>query len=403
MKRIILIFTSVSVILTTALAILGIHEIHNAQLNEILTIEKIAGSMLYKYPQEEQTFINAMTSDTAENIEYGKNVLSHYGYNSETTLLNKYKIPLNAYLFVLLLIIVAVSGGEYALFSYLSAKRRKQEDIILSILDGICFDNCSSSDIKHRIGELDNSYFADSLEKLAQRIRLKSEYLNSEHDNTKTLVTDISHQLKTPISALKACCSMYLETEDKAEKEEFALRIMDQSNKLESLTAALINISRLENNLIHLTPEKVMLDEILINAVNTIYHKALKKKIDIITSEFENIALTLDKKWTSEAISNIIDNAVKYSPENSSIYISAEKLFSFVRIEIKDNGIGISRNEQNKIFRRFYRGNDPVVKNQDGTGVGLYLSRRILEEEGGTVSVRPNNSRGSIFIIQLPL
>lgn len=307
------------------------------------------------------------------------------------------------YLFILLLIIIAVSGGEYALFSYLSAKRRKQEDIILSILDGICFDNCSSSDIKQRIGELDNSYFADSLEKLAERIRLKSEYLNSEHDNTKTLVTDISHQLKTPISALKVCCSMYLETEDKAEKEEFALRIMDQANKLESLTAALVNISQLETNLIHLTPEKVMLDEILINAVNTIYHKAVKKKIDIITSEFENIALTLDKKWTSEAISNIIDNAVKYSPENSSIYINVEKLFSFVRIEIKDNGIGILRNEQNKIFKRFYRGNDPVVKNQDGTGVGLYLSRRILEEEGGTVSVKSNNSRGSIFIIQLPL
>lgn len=403
MKKIIFIFTSVSVLLTIALAILGIHEIHNAQLNEILTVEKIAGSMLYKYPQEEQTFINAMTSDTAENIEYGKKVLSHYGYNAETTLLNKYKISLNAYLFLLLLLIIAVSGGEYALFSYLSSKRRKQEDIILSILDGICFDNCSSSYIKHRIGELDNSYFADSLEKLAERIKLKSEYLNSEHDNTKTLVTDISHQLKTPISALKVCCSMYLETEDKAEKEEFALRIMDQANKLESLTAALVNISQLETNLIHLTPEKVMLDEILINAVNTIYHKAVKKKIDIITSEFENIALTLDKKWTSEAISNIIDNAVKYSPENSSIYINVEKLFSFVRIEIKDNGIGILRNEQNKIFKRFYRGNDPVVKNQDGTGVGLYLSRRILEEEGGTVSVKSNNSRGSIFIIQLPL
>ena len=67
MKRIILIFTSVSVILTILLAILGIHEIRNAQLNEILTVEKIAGSMLYKYPQEEQTFINAMTSDTTEN------------------------------------------------------------------------------------------------------------------------------------------------------------------------------------------------------------------------------------------------------------------------------------------------------------------------------------------------
>lgn len=108
-------------------------------------------------------------------------------------------------------------------------------------------------------------------------------------------------------------------------------------------------------------------------------------------------------KWTVEAIANILDNAIKYSQCGSDIQIRAQKLYSFVRVEIEDKGIGIPKEEQNKIFTRFYRGNNDIVKNQEGSGIGLYLSRSILEEQGGTVSVRSSLGKGSIFVIQLPL
>ena len=94
---------------------------------------------------------------------------------------------------------------------------------------------------------------------------------------------------------------------------------------------------------------------------------------------------------------------IKYSPEGSVITIRAEKLFSFVRVEIEDRGIGIPKEERNRIFSRFYRGSSDAVKEQDGSGVGLYLTRRILEDQGGTVSVRSESGEGSTFIIQLPL
>ena len=129
----------------------------------------------------------------------------------------------------------------------------------------------------------------------------------------------------------------------------------------------------------------------------------MKKNIEIVTSEFEDIPLYLDLKWTVEAIANILDNAIKYSQCGSDIQIRVQKLYSFVRVEIEDKGIGIPKEEQNKIFTRFYRGNNDIVKNQEGSGIGLYLSRSILEEQGGTVSVRSCLGKGSIFVIQLPL
>ena len=154
--------------------------------------------------------------------------------------------------------------------------------------------------------------------------------------------------------------------------------------------------------MITLQPETVSLVELLISAVNTVYPKASEKNMEIITEEFTDEKLCLDKKWVPEAIANILDNAVKYSPEHTPVLIRVHKLYSFVRIEIEDQGIGISREEKNKIFQRFYRGRHEVVRNQDGSGVGLYLSRKILEDSGGSVSVGSVSEGGSRFIVQLP-
>ena len=112
--------------------------------------------------------------------------------------------------------------------------------------------------------------------------------------------------------------------------------------------------------------------------------------------------MTADSKWSAEAIANLLDNAVKYSPEGSRIQIRAQKLYSFIEIEIEDEGIGIPKEEQTLIFKRFYRSKSETVKRADGWGIGLYLSRRILEEEGGSLFMRQGKERGSIFIVHLP-
>ena len=169
------------------------------------------------------------------------------------------------------------------------------------------------------------------------------------------------------------------------------------------LVDSLLCISRLETGIINLRGENTTLTEIIVEAVNSIYAKALNKNIKIITEDFTDVVLNLDKKWTAEAIANILDNAVKYGYEGNHITIRAQKFYSFMRVEVEDRGIGIPKEEQTKIFQRFYRGRNDVVRNTEGSGVGLYLSRQILERQGGTISVRSAREKGCIFVIQLPL
>ena len=167
---------------------------------------------------------------------------------------------------------------------------------------------------------------------------------------------------------------------------------------------ALIQVSRMEQGMIRVQPVETSLMEILVGAVNIVYHKAKDKEIQFDTQEVEGqeYSVTADPKWSAEAIANLLDNAIKYSPEGSRIQIRVQKLYSFIEIEIEDEGIGIPKEEQTLIFQRFYRGKSETVKRADGWGIGLYLSRKILEEEGGSLFMRQGREQGSIFVVHLP-
>lgn len=151
----------------------------------------------------------------------------------------------------------------------------------------------------------------------------------------------------------------------------------------------------------------------IITAVNRVYPKASEKNIEFnfdYEDSLNNLAIMQDAKWLGEAIINILDNAIKYSPDHSEIFIRIQKRIGFIRIELEDQGFGIPKEEYHKIFKRFYRGNQPKVKAQSGSGIGLFLAREIIEKHQGTITVSSrlctednNNSRcGSTFVIQLP-
>ena len=114
-------------------------------------------------------------------------------------------------------------------------------------------------------------------------------------------------------------------------------------------------------------------------------------------NEFEDIYVEHDARWSEEAIFNIIENAIKYSTSKSKIYIDVSKTINYVRIDIKDSGIGIKKEDYNEIFKRFYRGSSKEVKSTEGSGVGLYLSRKILEKQGGNIIVKSEIGNGSKF------
>ena len=162
---------------------------------------------------------------------------------------------------------------------------------------------------------------------------------------------------------------------------------------------SMIKMSRLESSVINLHKTKCDINESILDAITSVYKKAKNKNINIEFKAENKIEIKYDKKWTTEAIFNIVENAVKYSPNNSKISINIEKYEMFARIDIKDSGVGISEEEIPKIFRRFYRGIN--VLNEEGIGIGLYLSREIITKQNGYIKVS-SSQKGSIFSIFLP-
>ena len=260
----------------------------------------------------------------------------------------------------------------------------------------------SSAESKKDRDQIDR--LTQELEELKRSSSLMEQKLRREEQNTKSLVTDISHQLKTPLSSLKMSYEL-ADSPDLTPEEhtEFTRKEREEVTKLESLLGVFSQLTRLESGMIQIRPENASLKETISRAVNSIYMKAFEKGIDISLEEFPDVLISHDPRWTSEVLLNILDNAVKYSPSGTEITVRVTRLASYMMIEISDQGIGIPASEVQDIFKRFYRGSAPEVKQTDGSGVGLYLARRILEEQGGTICVKPGNSGGSTFVLTLPL
>lgn len=252
------------------------------------------------------------------------------------------------------------------------------------------------------------------LDALGNHLKLLKEEARLEREGTKELVSDISHQLKTPVAALDTCFSVLLrENLNQEEQKEFFARCRNALDGLEVLLQSLLQISKLESGMIQIEKCKVPILDTIVTAVNRVYPKALEKNIELVfdyNEELEDYVIMQDKKWLSEAIINVLDNAIKYNPSNSEVFVRLQKRHGFVRIEIEDHGIGIPKQEYHKIFQRFFRGTMPAVKEENGSGIGLFLTREIIERHHGTITVssylgqaeNSNNRHGSIFVIQLP-
>lgn len=246
------------------------------------------------------------------------------------------------------------------------------------------------------------------LSSLEESIALWHRQAMEEKEETKVLVTDISHQLKTPVAALKTSFEL-CQTPDigEAERIEFMERCSVQIMRLTELVGALVGISRMETGMIQIRRKEQKIFDTLLLAINRIYPDAARKDIELALEageELKELILPHDAKWLSEAFINVLENAVKYSPAHSGITIRMIQMNVFLRIEIEDEGIGIPKEEWNQIFRRFYRGASEQVQHTAGSGVGLYIARRIVMEHHGTLTVKAAQKEecGSRFVFQLP-
>lgn len=230
--------------------------------------------------------------------------------------------------------------------------------------------------------------------------KMSMEQLNKNREGMQALVSDISHQTRTPLSNILLYSQLLCEQTDNQEEKHLAEQIVRQAEKLEFLIQALVKMSRLESNVLVLKPQRQPVEPLLLEAMEEIVPKAEKKKIHVkLQGNPSHMQAVYDKKWTAEALGNILDNAVKYSPLESTVEVTVEKFEFYVCISVRDEGIGISEEERAQIFSRFYRSAE--VQQEDGIGIGLYLAREIVQKEKGYMKVLSKKGKGSTFKMYL--
>jgi signal transduction histidine kinase len=271
-------------------------------------------------------------------------------------------------------------------------------DSIETVLDRLLNKDISSP--AERTGEDRISKLTFKTDRILTMCLSKANQSNEEREIIQGFISDMSHQMKTPLSGISMYADLLLEgNASPDELREFLFRIKSNADKLQWMMDSLIKMSRLEIGAIQLSPSFLNIKPTLSDAVGSVLAAAYWKGVEIKVKEFTDIPLYHDRKWTCEALVNIIENAVKYSHSNSLIEISAETLPLYTKIIIADNGIGIGRDEWNGIFKRFYRGRN--VKDKEGAGLGLYIAALIMERQSGYIMVDSVPDRFTSFSLFL--
>lgn len=251
-------------------------------------------------------------------------------------------------------------------------------------------------------GETQLARIGHRLERLYQIMRENRRRVDEERQELQSLVSDISHQVKTPVSNLKMAADTLLEKPmTAAERTDLIRGMRAQTDKLDFLVQALVKTSRLETGAIELDKKPGRLYDTVAQAMSGIVYAAEKKNIAVSVDCPEKLTLSHDGKWTAEALFNLLDNAVKYTPAGGKITVTVAQWEMYAEIKVADTGRGISESQQAAIFRRFYR--EEKVHGQPGVGIGLYLAREIVTRQGGYIKVASAPGRGSEFSIMLPV
>lgn len=228
---------------------------------------------------------------------------------------------------------------------------------------------------------------------------LSERNVREQKDQISALISDISHQTKTPVANLRLYAQLLSEQPLTPQEKDCVAAISAQAEKLQVLIEALVKTSRLETGILALHPQPGEISPAVERAAAQYTPKASEKGITLTVGQIEGSAV-FDAKWTEEAVCNLLDNAVKYTPSGGAVTVEVKNYELFSAIRVTDTGSGISEEEQAKIFGRFYRASG--AWQAEGVGIGLYLTRQIAEKQGGYVKVESTPGMGSTFSLYIP-
>lgn len=362
---------------------------YNTKVNSVLSL------LIDKYPsltKEELINILNNSTDTKENI------LKQYGLDIEkdSFILNNEKVYLNS---IKVTIIITNSLFLIVLFIILVHEYIKMKNInnLTKVLEEINNKNYKIDIDDFREDEL--SILKSEIYKTT--IMLKEQADNSTLDkiNLKDSLSNISHQLKTPLTSINIMLDNILDSEEMSEdvRTEFINNIKREISNINFLVAGILKLSRLDANVVNFMMERVKVKDIINECIKNVSSLCDLKSISIDVTGNEMLKINCDFKWEVEAITNILKNCVEHSNNNSKIDIKYINNKMYTEITIKDYGKGMSEKDVKHIFERFYKGSNST---SDSVGIGLSLSKSIIEQENGTINVNSKLNKGTIFTIR---
>ena len=292
--------------------------------------------------------------------------------------------------FLLLVVVIAaalVLWYRHRTKRTMQALEKMLDDAIRGTFTEECFDESMRSAVESQLAQY------------LQSSAISARNLQSEKDKIKSLIADISHQTKLPIANVLLYTQLLAEQDLPQDCRSYIAALESQAEKLQMLIEALVKTSRLETGIIALNPQRSTLEPVLQAAAMQLQPKADANGIDLTLGDCGGDAV-FDPKWTEEAVFNLLDNAVKYTPRGGTVTVATRLYPLFACITVTDTGPGIPESQQPKVFQRFYRG--PQNQSADGVGIGLYLVRQIAEGQGGYVKVSSPPEGGAMFSLFLP-
>jgi Osmosensitive K+ channel histidine kinase len=243
--------------------------------------------------------------------------------------------------------------------------------------------------------------YTNEIDELAVNFNKMAQELKGMEYIRKDFISNVSHELQTPVAAITGFTEILLEEGlSREEQQEYLLLVNKESMRLSRLCENMLRMSRLDNQQIVVKKDKVRVDEQLRKCIIMLSEK-WSDKIREYELDFQELVIQSDSDLLMQIWSNLIDNAIKYSPENSTIWISGKIDREFLTVIIKDEGKGITMDKQQKIFDKFYQCEESHKK--QGNGLGLSIVKRIVELLGGTINCRSEILKGTIMEVKVPI